>query len=495
MRRTVRVSFTCAAAVCLVAAMVGQGSAQPSNSAPSRASAGLALGKNPKVHVGVTFVSCDDIPSVLKSLKIPFQMTATSQNPLRDFNVIFVGCGAQQIGNASGDRVSEYVKRGGVLYVSDLSCTVLEQAFPADFGTFTRNGGVATIQCDVVDKQLQERLGKKIPLNFDMGAWAYPQKLGKRVDVLVTAPHAGRPGGPPQSLPVVLTMTHGHGKVVFTSFHNHANTNELERKLIEYLVSVPVAAAGDIQGELLAGLGNLDELKEKYKGRPGGAGAGAGAGLPWAAAGGPGTDLAKLRGNPVALLEALENTEDTGLRRKIAAELARTSPKYAEVKDQLAQIQQFVGSDDAKTSAAARSQLANAFQRAPISHCLYWIGQGDDDLDGLVWKQLDGRIARADAKRRRGYAQTAVAVLGHQEFGTAARSAAIDLLARLDDREAAGSVIEGMLELPRDLWPKAGTLLRDLTGQDFGPREGDGIGEVLEAKKQWEAWWREQGSE
>ncbi len=32
-----------------------------------------------------------------------------------------------------------------------------------------------------------------------------------------------------------------------------------------------------------------------------------------------------------------------------------------------------------------------------------------------------------------------------------------------------------------------------LTGEDFGPREGDGISQVVSAQKQWQEWWREKG--
>ena len=60
----------------------------------------------------------------------------------------------------------------------------------------------------------------------------------------------------------------------------------------------PNTAPSQIQRQLSAGVGNLDDLKEEYwKGA--GRQTAAGSGLPWGPAGGAAIDPSKLRGNPL----------------------------------------------------------------------------------------------------------------------------------------------------------------------------------------------------
>jgi len=204
--------------------------------------------------------------------------------------------------------------------------------------------------------------------------------------------------------------------------------------------------------------------------------------------------LSSIRGDTVSLLEALKDP-DASYRKKVLEELGKTSPKYSEVAEQLDQIIELFASEDKTVAAAARGQLANAFQRAPLAHCLHWLGQGDEPLVRLIWEQIDGRIRRADAQRRAGYVQTALSVLAEKQYNLATRRAAIELLGRLKDHQAVPEVIELLLRLPAELQPRAGDLLRDLTGQSFGPRSGAGIAEVLESQKRWQAWWKSHSQE
>ncbi|HVA48387.1 MAG TPA: hypothetical protein VNH11_18620 [Pirellulales bacterium] len=176
------------------------------------------------------------------------------------------------------------------------------------------------------------------------------------------------------------------------------------------------------------------------------------------------------------------------LARTIAAELTKRSPKYADVKDQLEQIIAFLGSTDAETARAAERQAANAFQRAPIRECLRWLATDDDRLQKLIWKQIDGRIARADAQRESGYRQVAFEELADDDVERGSRLAAIELIERLADPASAGLLVDVLPKLPRELWPRSGEALRKLTRQDFGPRPGDGAAELNAALEKWRAW-------
>ena len=210
-----------------------------------------------------------------------------------------------------------------------------------------------------------------------------------------------------------------------------------------------------------------------------------------------GRELAKRwnTAGPLELLQALASVDDAEVRRTAAAFLAQSSPKYAEVKEDLGEIWKFASSDDSALANGAHNQMVNAFLRAPISECLEWIAKGDENLEKLIWEQLDDRISRADAERRAGYRDVALAVLANRDAELESRKAAVDLLARLKDRQAVGPVIELLLPLPQDLRPRAGKLLRDLTHQNFGPLAGDGTAEVSVAVKKWREWWKENGGQ
>src|SRR5688500_9655144 len=109
--------------------------AQKPNNAATKAAVGQAT-ENSKVKIGVTDAVYDDIGSVLRTLNVNFQLTATSNTPLVDFNCLFVGCGSSELGKFPAKDVRDYVQRGGVLYASDLAYPVVQQAFPESVQNF-----------------------------------------------------------------------------------------------------------------------------------------------------------------------------------------------------------------------------------------------------------------------------------------------------------------------------------------------------------------------
>jgi len=127
------------------------------------------------------------------------------------------------------------------------------------------DGWPCKVQCKGHDSQLARAIGREIRLTFDMGAWARVKKRSDRVRVLMTAPHNGTFVGIRRTIPVLLTLDHGQGRVVYTSFHNHANASSLQRKLIRYLVSQPIRTAENIRAEMSAGVGGLGELAQRHE--------------------------------------------------------------------------------------------------------------------------------------------------------------------------------------------------------------------------------------
>jgi|GEM_PF-1285839 len=193
------------------------------------------------------------------------------------------------------------------------------------------------------------------------------------------------------------------------------------------------------------------------------------------------------------LLKLGAAAREPDLERVAVREAKARKPKYGQVEPELAGIWELSRSEKTEVAEAARHQVALAFQQAPLSHCLHWLGQEDRELAALVWKQLDGRIERAGESGRSRYRDVALAVMKHGDYKIPSRQAALQLLARLKDPQAIGPIVEYLPQMPRELWPEAGRTLHALGGEDFGPRAGDGIAQVVAAQKRWQQWWHDKG--
>lgn len=197
----------------------------------------------------------------------------------------------------------------------------------------------------------------------------------------------------------------------------------------------------------------------------------------------------------VELLNAQSQTTDSALKQSVRLQLDRINPSYKEIRDSLPDLFELAASDDDYVATTAREQLENAFVRAPMDRCLYYLGEVEPGLKKLIWEKIDVKVDRADASRRAGYVQTATGVLTRDDSTTPSRTAALRLVSRMKDPKATKALIDELTRLPRDLWAPSGETLRDLTGQDFGPKPGDKIADVFSAQKKWQAWWKEHGEE
>ena len=194
------------------------------------------------------------------------------------------------------------------------------------------------------------------------------------------------------------------------------------------------------------------------------------------------------------LLKMMEGLDDAQFQKLAAAEADKRTPAVEEVEKELPEYWRLAQSANRGIAASAQGYVASAFQQARISNCLYWIGEGDAKLAELIWRQIDARIEGAADARRASYGDVALKVAQHEQYSTASRKAAMELLTRVKHREAATALVEALPKLPRELWGPVGDTLRRLTGQNFGPRAGDGLAEVVEAQKKWQEWLRDGGN-
>jgi len=185
----------------------------------------------------VTRSSMDDIGSVLSTLGFtwsPYDETEFEGNNRPD--VLFVNCGSPTYRS----DLASFVYSGGVVYISDHAKNDYESII-SDIGkscVITLVGNEGTHKAEVVDQNLAAFLDvDSLNLEFDMEEWAVVKSPPKGALRLVEV----------DGNPVVMTLKHGLGSVIFTSFHNSAQNSEIEKQLIRFLALKPLMKSESIR--------------------------------------------------------------------------------------------------------------------------------------------------------------------------------------------------------------------------------------------------------
>jgi hypothetical protein len=323
------------------------------------------------------------------------------------------------------------VQRGGVLYVSDLAYPVVQQAFPENVQSFQTLGQVGVYSAAVLDKKLAKDVGAQISLNFDAPGWAAPSGVGNNVQVHLAIQQGGG------RVPVLITFKFGRGKVVYTSFHNHANANELEMKLIRNLVETPLVAARDIQGELKSGT-DAKDLEKIARDAEKNAGAAPTKITPTAAA----------KMSVDDLLSALPGADSAGQEAALA-----------ELHD--------------RKGGEATLALGDA------------IAKVEGDLQAKARDLLVKRLSRLTAKN--------VAAYLTSEAGLEVRIAAAKAAAGKDYPELTGELVAVLQEVNnKELADAAHGSLTKISGQNFGPFVGARTDQRFVTAGKWKTWWQGQ---
>jgi len=195
----------------------------------------------------------------------------------------------------------------------------------------------------------------------------------------------------------------------------------------------------------------------------------------------------------IAGLLKLLLVEHPSLHEAAERELRARKPTYSAVKDEIPEIREHAQAPNQRVAAYANYFLAKAFQEAPIAHCLHWLGKQDSALNAVVWKQLDARIAAADDATKTAYANTTLKAIQLADVDQPTKQACLELLGRLKSRDSVKPIVDLAPQLPRELWPMVGTTLRQISGQDYGPKPGAGVAELTVALKKWRDWLQQNG--
>jgi hypothetical protein len=174
------------------------------------------------LRIKVTSRGYDDIGKVLTSLQIKF---TPFNNRLDDCDILFVNCASfYEITNI--DEFKQFIIGGGIVYISDLSSDLIDIAFPGVM-RFEKSGNPCQLNARILDYDLANRMGNTISVNFDMGAWSKIKQLNRGEIILQDVA---------SNMPLMVYFPEGHGKVYYTSFHNHAQLTSHEEKLLQLLI-------------------------------------------------------------------------------------------------------------------------------------------------------------------------------------------------------------------------------------------------------------------
>lgn len=181
------------------------------------------------LKIKVTSRHYDDIGKVLNQLNVkylPFD---------GDFNcdILFLNCGTGD--NIFHPQLKSFVESGGILYASDLTSSHLIDTWP-ELMTVSNDTKACKIQAIVIDVDLRQYIGNTIDIEFDLPVWSKILQVNKGKVLMQSAD---------EGYPIMVEFSVGKGKVFYTSFHNHAQTSEVEKRLLQLLVIKQISAATD----------------------------------------------------------------------------------------------------------------------------------------------------------------------------------------------------------------------------------------------------------
>ncbi|WP_152421497.1 FHA domain-containing protein [Haloferax gibbonsii] len=138
---------------------------------------------------------------------------------------------ASGVSGGSLAAFEEFISEGSAALISDYAGELLTEFTSANFDTNTQS---KIITASVEDDELVELLGRQtIDLEFDLDGWYKPTSMPSGSQPLIRNQVTGDI--------LAYKFPVSRGTVVYTAFHNHAQTTELERALLRLLVMVPIA--------------------------------------------------------------------------------------------------------------------------------------------------------------------------------------------------------------------------------------------------------------
>ncbi len=180
---------------------------------------------------------------------------------LGEYDILFFNCGLSTSEIASGspqaqqalENLAAFVDAGGSVYASDWASEVVRLAFPGRLNFYGNDGqaGAARVgssnanqQALIIDDGLEGALGRPtITINYNYGQWVVLETRTTQPDDVyiwvmgdVGTDSWEGAGEDIENSPLLVQFQHGHGRVLFTTFHNESQVTDDMEDVLNYIV-------------------------------------------------------------------------------------------------------------------------------------------------------------------------------------------------------------------------------------------------------------------
>ncbi|MBW2257476.1 MAG: carboxypeptidase regulatory-like domain-containing protein [Deltaproteobacteria bacterium] len=213
-----------------------------------------------EVQIAVVTGTFDHIEGVLDTLGFSYdiidgdyQVTGFLRDPsqLEQYDIIFFNCGMDLSWSTwqveIGANLRDYVANGGSVYASDWAYYIVESGWP-HMNTFYGSDSVVGdayvgesgyVTATVLDATMVARLGSSTAeLNYDLPSWAVMEANHEGSVLLEGTVEIWDPwyGYTSMRAPLAAQLDDGDGSVIYTSFHNEAQTTLDMRTLLQEII-------------------------------------------------------------------------------------------------------------------------------------------------------------------------------------------------------------------------------------------------------------------
>jgi molecular chaperone DnaK len=216
------------------------------------------------LRIGVSPSGCDDVGTILGRLGLAYKKLSNKDFRRKDkvaqFDVLFINClcditqvlGPGVFCNPAANKaaLSEFVARGGVLYVSDYAYGHITECFPGRITFAGKKGSVGSAPVQVVDSEVCHLTGATTKVEFGP-AYVVVERVSDACTVYMMRG---------SKEPVLVSFPHGEGYVVYTSFHNAAKISSDVAKVIMCVILRTVSLTTSTPLVELAEATNLSKM-------------------------------------------------------------------------------------------------------------------------------------------------------------------------------------------------------------------------------------------
>lgn len=216
------------------------------NVAPNATTTAPAAKLAPTGKLGYVQGAYDSIEDIIQDLGYAAESVThsglASSATLSQYKMIFLNCGAGvSTSSATVNALKAWVQAGGTLYASDWELDVVQAMFPEHI-LGIGSGDEQVITATITNTDLQQFTGKATAsIAYDLGAWKMLQSISATPSVLLRGTVTGydEVTFEPQTFQnqaLAIAITHGQGRVVYTTFHNEAGVTADQLAVLRFFI-------------------------------------------------------------------------------------------------------------------------------------------------------------------------------------------------------------------------------------------------------------------